>query len=161
MGKLSERRRLYHVPPAWVESSSLYFVTICCERRGVNQLCLPKTGDSLLESAAFYHERQRWWIDTFLLMPDHMHALLAFPKTEYLGTVARMWKGYQTKRLGIGWQEGFFDHRIRSNESAGEKRDYIRMNPVRAGLVASVEDWPYVLVAGVRPAARPEDSPYL
>jgi hypothetical protein len=58
-------------------------------------------------------------------------------------------------------QEGFFDHRIRSNESAEEKRQYILMNPVRAGLVARPEDWPYVLSASERAAARPEDSPYL
>ena len=158
---LPQRRRLYHVSPAWVKFSPLYFVTICCERRGSNQLCSPLTGGTLLNSAAFYHEKQRWWIDTFLLMPDHLHALLAFPKAEYLGTVVRMWKGYQAKQLNIDWQEGFFDHRIRSHESAAEKRDYILMNPVRAGLVARTEDWPYVLVGNGHAAARPEDSPYL
>jgi len=72
-----------------------------------------------------------------------------------------MWKGYQTKGPGIEWQEGFFDHRIRSSESAEEKRQYILMNPVRAGLVARPDDWPYVLSVGGRAAARPEDSPYL
>lgn len=114
----------------------------------------------MLESAAFYQTTQRWWIDLFLLMPDHVHALLAFPKAEGLGTVIRMWKGYQTKVLNLRWQEGFFDHRIRSYESAEEKRHYIRMNPVRVGLVEKSEDWPYVLAAGARAAARPEDSPY-
>ena len=115
----------------------------------------------MLTSAVFYQEKQRWWIDTFLLMPDHLHALLAFPKMEDLGNVVRMWKGYQAKQLKIEWQEGFFDHRIRSEESAEEKRQYIRMNPVRAGLVARVEDWPYILAEGAQAAARPEDSPYL
>lgn len=33
------------------------------------------------------------------------------------------------------WQRDFFDHRLRSIESAAEKAQYIRMNPVRAGLV--------------------------
>ena len=84
---------------------------------------------------------------------------MAFPKVEHLGAVMRLWKGYQTKELQVGWQEGFFDHRIRSNESAEEKRRYILMNPVRAGLVTKPEDWPYVLSASER-AARPEGSPY-
>lgn len=76
-------------------------------------------------------------------MPDHVHALLAVPKGESLPDVVRMWKGYQTKSHGISWQTGFFDHRLRSGESEQQKTDYIRMNPVRAGLVVQPEDWPY------------------
>ena len=48
------------------------------------------------------------------------------------------------------WQPGFFDHVLRSNESYSQKWNYVRENPVRAGLVKSVEglvksveDWPY------------------
>jgi hypothetical protein len=41
------------------------------------------------------------------------------------------------------WEEGFFDHVLRSNESYSQKWHYVRENPVRAGLVRSVEDWPY------------------
>jgi putative transposase len=42
------------------------------------------------------------------------------------------------------WQKTFFDHVLRSSESYSEKWNYFRENPVRAGLVASAEDWPYV-----------------
>ena len=41
------------------------------------------------------------------------------------------------------WEEGFFDHVLRSDESYSQKWNYVRENPVRAGLVKSVEDWPY------------------
>ena len=37
----------------------------------------------------------------------------------------------------------FFDHLLRSEESYAQKWDYVRENPVRAGLVKNVEDWPY------------------
>jgi REP element-mobilizing transposase RayT len=52
------------------------------------------------------------------------------------------------KRVSIGsapmqWQPGFFDHLIRNDESYGDKWNYVRENPVRAGLVASAADWPY------------------
>jgi hypothetical protein len=40
-------------------------------------------------------------------------------------------------------QPGFFDHILRSDESYGEKWNYIHENPVRAGLVKSAGDWPY------------------
>lgn len=45
--------------------------------------------------------------------------------------------------LGRAWQDGFFDHLLRSGESYSEKWNYVRMNPVRAGLVERPEDWPF------------------
>jgi putative transposase len=41
------------------------------------------------------------------------------------------------------WQPGFFDHVLRSDESYAQKWEYVRNNPVRAGLVASWQEWPY------------------
>jgi hypothetical protein len=41
------------------------------------------------------------------------------------------------------WQSGGLHHRIRSWEGAEEKRRYMMLNPVRAGLVARPEDWPF------------------
>ena len=41
------------------------------------------------------------------------------------------------------WQAGFFDHLLRSSESYAEKWEYVRQNPVRAGLVAHWDDWSY------------------
>jgi putative transposase len=41
------------------------------------------------------------------------------------------------------WQREFFDHVPRSNESYGEKWNYVRANPVRAGLVSAAEEWKY------------------
>ena len=42
------------------------------------------------------------------------------------------------------WQKTFFDPLLRSSESYSEKWNYVRQNPVRAGLVASMEDSPYL-----------------
>jgi putative transposase len=41
------------------------------------------------------------------------------------------------------WERGFFDHSIRNSESYAQKWDYVRENPVRAGLVSREEDWPF------------------
>jgi len=41
------------------------------------------------------------------------------------------------------WQRGFFDHVLRNDESYGHKWNYVRENPVRAGLVTKADDWPY------------------
>lgn len=77
-------------------------------------------------------------------MPDHLHALLSFPKMEAMPQVIRAWKHYLATQHKIEWQRDFFDHRLRHDESHEEKLDYIRMNPVRAGLATSPEEWPYV-----------------
>jgi REP element-mobilizing transposase RayT len=144
MANRPQRKRLPHDTPSWIKGCPLYFVTFCTIPRRKNQLCLPAIGDELLRSAAYYHDSQCWWLRLFLLMPDHGHALIAVPKGDSLPTVVRAWKSYQAKRLSIQWQTGFFDHRLRSGESEDEKTSYIRLNPVRAGLVAKPEDWPFV-----------------
>jgi hypothetical protein len=41
------------------------------------------------------------------------------------------------------WQPEFFDHVLRSANSYSEKWDYVRNNPVRAGLAGTAEAWPY------------------
>ena len=41
------------------------------------------------------------------------------------------------------WQLEFFDHVLRSAKSYSEKWDYVRENPVRAGLAVAAEHWPY------------------
>ena len=41
------------------------------------------------------------------------------------------------------WQPGFFDHVLRNDESYAQKWEYVRENPVRAGLVSEWHEWPY------------------
>ena len=41
------------------------------------------------------------------------------------------------------WQRGFFDRLIHNTESYAQKWDYVRENPIRAGLVSTTEDWPF------------------
>jgi REP-associated tyrosine transposase len=100
------RKWLCHERPAWVSVDAVFFVTINCRVRGENQLCLPQIGKSLLKSARFYH-RKRWWIHVWLLMPDHVHALLSFSQVESMTNVIASWKRYTARSLRIEWQDGF------------------------------------------------------
>ena len=55
-------------------------------------------------------------------------------------------KSILTRVSGNGsgfWQDGFFDHLIRNSESYGQKWAYVHENPVRKGMVAKAEDWPF------------------
>jgi len=66
-----------------------------------------------------------------------------------LGRTVAALKAAITKALRAGqaeldvWQDGFFDHLLRSAESYAEKWHYVRNNPVRAGLVATPETWTF------------------
>jgi REP element-mobilizing transposase RayT len=79
-----------------------------------------------------------------LLMPDHLHALASFPTDDTMAKVVTAWKKYTARTHRISWQRGFFDHRLRRDESLRDKEEYIRQNPMRAGLVGQDESWPYV-----------------
>jgi len=94
-----------------------------------------------LESVHFYSDLGRWWTSVFLLMPDHLHALISFDPSRDFSRVMGDWKKWHVMNTGIEWQENFFDHRLRNDESSCEKFTYIRQNPVRAGLCPTEDDW--------------------
>lgn len=79
-----------------------------------------------------------------LLMPDHLHALAAFPAEEQMVKVWRDWKRFTARTTGVEWQRDMFEHRLRTEESWEEKAAYIRENPVRKQLVAQPQDWPWI-----------------
>ncbi|MSU48885.1 MAG: hypothetical protein EXS37_07330 [Opitutus sp.] len=81
-------------------------------------------------------------------MPDHAHALLAFPAGESMLKVVRDWKRFTSRQTQIAWQRDFFDHRIRNDENWELKAAYIRENPVRKGLVVAASDWPWIFESG-------------
>jgi len=143
--KLPQRKILPHEIPSWVKQGTLYFITICGLPRGYNQFCRREIGENIMASAQLYHDQFKWWVHLFILMPDHIHGLIAFPRDKSIKKLIGAWKGYLTKQNGICWQRDFFDHRLRKEESIEEKVFYIRHNPVRAGLIDRYEDWPYVL----------------
>jgi putative transposase len=96
------------------------------------------------------HEKYDVAVGRYVIMPDHVHLFVAFPPTRITLSqwvqALRSVLGKQLLRLGFQkphWQEGFFDHLLRSSDSYEEKWDYVWMNPVRAGLCTTPQDWPY------------------
>ena len=136
MADLPKRRHLRRIP-VWLplDSAVVYFVTACCCRRqrlfvadhpvGVAAECLRRC-----------QERHGWEISQMCFMPDHVH-LFAVPlrkREQSLAELMRAWKSCVTLRLGRGriWQASFFDHLLRSDESAEQKWEYVRQNPVQS-----------------------------
>jgi putative transposase len=89
-------------------------------------------------------------------MPDHLHTLITFPPSgKQIRSIISKWKEWTAKTFQIAWQDDFFEHRLRGEESRREKVAYVLNNPVRKGLVAQAENWPFVYFAS---GQRPEFS---
>jgi putative transposase len=153
--ELARRKSLPHEIPMWVDPlKEIYFITINCQERIRNQLALSEVSQHLFETVRFRQHESLWWPHLFLLMPDHLHALMSFPPSgKPLHLVVSKWKEWTAKTLRIKWQRDFFEHRLRSDESRREKADYVLNNPVRQNFVQRAEDWPFVYFAdGRRPS---------
>ena len=86
-------------------------------------------------------------------MPDHVHLFCApEPKADSLSVFVGAWKRWSSRRISELprtasaatapiWQREFFDHLLRSEESYDQKWNYVRENPVRAGLAQSADQW--------------------
>ena len=121
----------------------VFFITICCLPRGTNQLARPEVWSVAHESLMHRERLGDLRVRLVLAMPDHLHGLFSFGGAKPMKRVISDFKSWVAKECGVKWQRDFFDHRVRGWESAVEKGDYIRNNPVRAGLVERSEDWPY------------------
>jgi len=161
-----QRKFLPHDVPLSIRADdTVFFLTICAEPRGENQLCHGELAPRLFAAVAFYNGCGKWWTHFALLMSDHLHMLVSFPdvvgrartavseKPPYRGKVGRSptmagavadWKRYTAGEFGVRWQRDFFDRRLRGEEGFRDKEEYIRQNPVRAGLVTDASEWPYV-----------------
>jgi putative transposase len=147
MAESGERKafpqRLHHAVPAWVGTGAYFHIRLRAAQGNLRSLIDPEIGCSLLNSARRYHEAGRWHCMIFLLMPDHAHALVAFPLESRFSRVVGEWKHYTALNPGIRWQANFFDHRIRNPAGLAQKYDYILRNPVVKGLCVSAHDWPW------------------
>jgi len=99
-------------------------------------------------------------VGRYVLMPDHVHLFVRFGAAGQitLSTWIKGLKRHLDRSLSAAghepleipgqkfrsfWQPGFHDHLLRRDDSYSEKWNYVRENPVRAGLVADAQDWPY------------------
>jgi REP element-mobilizing transposase RayT len=143
-------RRLFKRPPRLqfvFESyrSRLYFVTLCTMHR---RRILAK--DEVHDAFRQYAEiglQHNIVVGRYVVMPDHIHLFvcggLEFDLSIWMRGLKRALGKMLTVQDGTPWQPGFFDHLMRSDDSYAQKWEYVRNNPVRAGLAQTVDEWPY------------------
>ena len=92
--------------------------------------------DSLL-----HFDGDRYDLTDFVVMPNHVHVLVAFPDESSMLAQCDSWKHFTTTQInralgrkGRFWQQDGFDHLVRSVEQFEYLRRYIAENPRRANL---------------------------
>lgn len=85
----------------------------------------------------------------WVLMPDHVHWLLQLGERDSLARVVSRLKSASARqanrvinRKGKLWQAGFHDHALRKDEDIRVVARYMVGNPIRAGLVERINDYP-------------------
>jgi putative transposase len=87
---------------------------------------------------------------SFVVMPDHLHWLFELGRRSSLSGVVDNLKSHSARKINVHmctsgravWQRGFHDHAMRNDESVIASARYIIANPLRAGLVRRVGDYP-------------------
>ena len=80
---------------------------------------------------------------SFVVMPDHLHWLFIQKEASLSKSIQRMKAKFSRETKLKIWNEGFYDHGIKSEESLISVARYIVANPLRAGLVDSVSQYPH------------------
>ena len=126
----------------------ILFVTTCTHAR--RELLANRPIHTALVEFCRVAESRRIFIGRQVIMPDHLHLPVHFstPTTDLSGWMKSL-KNHLSKILreqGVlapHWQKGFFDHLLRDSESYSEKWLYVAHNPIRNGLVAECQEWPW------------------
>jgi putative transposase len=141
---------------AFISVASWFFTVNLFNRR--RSLLVEHIG-ALREAVRETRLRFPFEIDAMVVLPDHIHAVWTLPdsdcdfplrwrlvKLRFSKSIVPGEKLTASRRTrgerGI-WQRRYWEHLIRDERDYAHHVDYCWFNPVKHGLVANVEDWPY------------------
>jgi putative transposase len=155
------------VPVEGHNTAIILFVTLAIQPRGT-ALCNANFHEAFLSAC---RDADAWNVGRYVIMPDHVHFFCA--PAQWPTVEIKRWSGYLkeriTKRLkkmledalfeGLEgetvssrkttqtlpwrWQSDVWDVQMRSGEHYHEKWNYVRLNPIRAGLTQDPDGWPW------------------
>jgi len=136
------------------QNSQIYLVTTVTEKR--RQIFYDFfLGRWVVQAMRRQQEQEKVQSLAFVVMPDHLHWLFALQNDWSLANVMQSVKGissYEIQKIRRGrgevqenstlWQDGYHDHAVRKEEDLQQLARYIVANPLRAGLVSKIGDYP-------------------
>jgi REP element-mobilizing transposase RayT len=131
------------------EANRAYFITtVVAGRRPL--FADFRAARMLVAEAHRLHEEERLLSLAWVVMPDHFHWLFQLPEESDLGRVIGTFKGSSSRKInrhfaldGPLWQPAFYDHAVRADEDIAHIARYIVANPLRAGIVKNLGEYPH------------------
>ena len=128
----------------WSMQHADYFLTKCARRPAdcLHQKPLLAVGLREVQQLAV---DGAWVPRCAVFMPDHIHLLVTLGPDADLSSVVRSFKGRMTPALRekqAGWQNSFYDHRLRTSDDLLPVFLYVFLNPYRASLCTQNQTWP-------------------
>ncbi len=137
----------------------------------------PRSAQTVIDNWK-HHDNKLYELLAYTVMPNHVHVLIKVFPGQKLSRIIHAWKSYTSKKIqaiiGAGeppalpvqakehariWQADYFDRYIRDERHLNQTVQYIYENPVKAGLVKRIENWPFsggrLWTAGGPPASSP------
>jgi putative transposase len=118
--------------------------------QGKHLLQSQRSAELLIDVLRSYTLAGKFKVHEFVVMPDHFHVLVSIDGHTSIERAVQLIKGgfsfRRNKELGLAgeiWQRGFSEVRIIDRTSFLAHKEYINENPVKAGLAARAEDYPY------------------
>lgn len=105
---------------------------------------------ALVEDTLLRFDGERYRMLAWVVMPNHVHALIEMAGTHPLARVVQSWKSYTGRRIiasrampgaSAAWQREYWDRYMRDAAHALSTIRYIERNPVKAGQVREATDW--------------------
>ena len=103
---------------------------------------------SVVQRALLHFDADRYHLIEWCVMSNHVHVLIETLPGHPLETILHSWKSFSSKecnrilkRTGRFWMKEYFDRYVRNQKHFDTVVDYIRQNPVKAGLCKRPEDW--------------------
>ena len=140
------------------EAGSIHFLTFSTYQRR-RFLDSGETRDIVLETLEKCLTTHKASCSGFVIMPDHVHALITGEEAFKVSPFVQVWKKTSSYRVREFlkrelpnyvslcpnacpiWQAGFYDHNLDSEHKLNEKIDYMHNNPVVAALAETALEW--------------------
>jgi putative transposase len=138
----------------------VHFLTFSCYKRR-RLLDDERAAGIVMHFLASLLEKRQGRCLGFVIMPDHVHSLVWFPKPNQLSDFVKQWKRRTSMELKKHlitarpryaasfepdepiWQARYYGFNIFSEQKLLEKLQYMHNNPVKEGLVVNSSDWPW------------------
>lgn len=129
-GRYSNDGQIYHITTTTINREPI-FAKLDSARKLINIL---RKSDELMQTNTF----------AFVVMPDHIHWLFQLNQVRSISKLMQSVKSISARSIGRPiWQAGYYDHAVRKEEDLQTIARYIVANPMRAGLVNAVGDYPH------------------